>query len=300
MRRLIGLIPGASSAAAKPAAKKGARSKQAPARRPRRRFPRDWRGMTALGLGVLVVGGAYQLYRTGEFGAAAAQLEKRLIAQTAHLGLAVADIEVEGRVMSGRDAILRAVGAERGTPILAVSPTEAKAQLEALPWVRSAAVERRLPDTLHIRLVERTPLAFWQRQGKLFLIDQDGTVITGDRLDRFPGLIVTVGEDAPRHAAALLDMLASQPNLSGRVVAAVRVGGRRWDLHLDNGIDVELPEERPEDAWAQLAQLERSNRLLARDVQVVDMRLPDRLVVRVAPEPPKESAKKGRQAAKST
>ena len=85
-----------------------------------------------------------------------------------------------------------------------------------------------------------------------------------------------------------------------RVAAAVRVGGRRWTLHLDNGIDVELPEEKLQEAWAQLAQLERTNRLLARDVQVVDMRLPDRLVVRVTPEPPKEPAKKGRQAAKNT
>ena len=89
-------------------------------------------------------------------------------------------------------------------------------------------------------------------------------------------------------------------SVAGRVAAAVRVGGRRWTLHLDNGIDVELPEEKLQEAWAQLAQLERTSRLLARDVQVVDMRLPDRLVVRVTPEPPKEPAKKGRQAAKNT
>src|SRR5205823_3473124 len=114
--------------------------------------------------------------------------------------------------------------------------------------------------------------ALWQRNGKLFLIDRDGVVITGDRLDRFPGLIVTVGEDAPRHAGALVDMLATQPDLAARVAAATRIGGRRWNLRLDSGIDVQLPEERPEEAWNQLAQLERTSRVLARDVQVVDMR----------------------------
>src|SRR5437762_728813 len=98
----------------------------------------------------------------------------------------------------GRGERRQAAGRPPPAPLLAVSPSEAKTQLEALPWVRSAAVERRLPDTLHIRLVERQPLAFWQRQGKLVLIDRDGVVITGDRLERFPGLVVIVGDDAPK------------------------------------------------------------------------------------------------------
>jgi cell division protein FtsQ len=260
--------------------------------------------MAGLGLVVLALGtaagGAFQLYRTGQFAAVAATLADRLVEDSARIGLAVADIEVAGRAMTSREAILRALGADRGTPILAVSPSQAKARLEALPWIRTAAVERLLPDTLRVRLVERTPFAFWQRQGKLALIDRDGTVITTDRLDRFPGLIVIVGEDAPRHVAALLDMIATEPDIAGRVVSAVRVGGRRWNVQLDNGIDVQLPEERQQDAWAQLAQLEHRSQLLARDVQVVDMRLPDRLVVRVTPEPPKETPKKGRQPAKNT
>jgi len=245
-------------------------------------------------------GAAFELHRIGRLDTIVAEATERALDASARLGLVVDDIEVEGRVMTGRDAILRAIGATRGTPLLAVSPSQAKTQLEALPWVRSAAVERRLPDTLHIRLVERQPLAFWQRQGKLVLIDRDGVVITGDRLERFPGLIVIVGDDAPRRAATLLDMLASQPDLAGRVVAAVLVGGRRWNLQLDNGIGVQLPEDGPEAAWARLAELEHSSRLLARDVQIVDMRLPDRLVVRVTPEPPKEPVKKGRPAAKNT
>jgi cell division protein FtsQ len=303
MRRLIGRIAGAPIVPAKGVSTKAAAAKQT-ARRTRRPSLRGWRAVTALGLAVLVgggvAGGLFQLYRTGQLAAMTARLSDRFLDGTARFGLAVAEIEVEGRAMTTREAILRAVGAERGTPILAISPAQAKAQLETLPWVRSAAVERLLPDTLHIALVERVPLAFWQRQGKLVLIDRDGTVITGDRLERFPGLIVTVGEDAPRHAAALLDMLATEPEIAGRVVAAIRIGGRRWNLHLDNGIDVQLPEEKPQDAWAQLAQLERSSRLLARDVQVVDMRLPDRLVVRVTPDPPKEQTKKGRLPAKNT
>jgi cell division protein FtsQ len=294
MRPLIGRRKGGACAAKPPGA-----------RRPRRLvWLRGRRGLAVAAAVVATVaigaGIAFELHHTGRLDTIVAEVEERAIELSARLGLVVDDIEVEGRAMTGRDAILQAMGATRGTPLFAVNPSQAKAQLEALPWVRSAAVERRLPDTLHIRLVERQPLAFWQRQGKLVLIDRDGVVITGDRLERFPGLIVIVGDDAPRRAAALIDMLGSQPDLIGRVVAAVLVGGRRWNLQLDNGIGVQLPEDSPEAAWARLAELEHSSRLLARDVQIVDMRLPDRLVVRVTPDPPKEPAKKGRPAAKNT
>jgi len=294
MRPLIGRSKSATSAAKPPGVR----------RLRRLAWLRGRRGLMVLAAVVVIAasgaGAAFELHRIGRLDTIVAEATERALDASARLGLVVDDIEVEGRVMTGRDAILRAIGATRGTPLLAVSPSQAKTQLEALPWVRSAAVERRLPDTLHIRLVERQPLAFWQRQGKLVLIDRDGVVITGDRLERFPGLIVIVGDDAPRHVGALLDMLATEPAIAGRVVAAVRVGGRRWNLQLDNGIGVQLPEDSPDAAWARLAELEHSSRLLARDVQIVDMRLPDRLVVRVTPEPPKEPVKKGRPAAKNT
>jgi cell division protein FtsQ len=263
---------------------------KAPPRR-RRIFPRTWvRPMAVAGTAFVAAAGiAGGLWWTGD------ELRQRALAATAASGFAVHEIRVEGRAKTTKDAILRAVGAERGTPILAVSPAEARARLETLAWVKNASVERLFPDTLHIRLVERAPLAFWQRQGKLQLIDRDGVIITSERLERFPGLLVVVGEDAPSRAAGLIDMLAAEPELQKRVTAAVRVGGRRWNLRFDNGIDVQLPESGAAEAWAQLAKAERVSRVLARDVEVIDLRLPDRLVVRTAPEPVKEPPKKGKK-----
>jgi cell division protein FtsQ len=262
---------------------------KAPARR-RRILPRAWIRPIALGgAAVLAAGGL-----AGGIWWKADALRQGALAATAEAGFAVREVRVEGRQRTSREAILRAVKAERGTPILAVSPVEARTRLESLAWVRSASVERLLPDTLHIRLVEREPFALWQRQGKLHLIDRDGAVITSERLERFPGLLVVVGEDAPRHAAGLVEMLAREPDLEKRVTAAVRVGGRRWNLRFDNGIDVQLPENDAATAWAQLAKVERTTRVLARDVEVIDLRLPDRLVVRTAPEPAKAPAKKGK------
>src|SRR5204863_6465818 len=225
-----------------------------------------------------------------------------MVETTRLLGLTVSDVKVEGRETTDRETILAALGAGPGTPILAMNPRRAKEQLETLPWVRSAVVERRLPDTLYIRLVERKPLAVWQHGGKLELIDREGGVIPVTRLDRFAKLPLVVGDGAARHAAELLDMLATEPDLAARVSAAIRVGDRRWNLRIDNAIDVLLPADAPAGAWAQLARLERSSAILKRDVPTVQVRLPDRLVLRVNPEAPKEAptVKKGRPSAKNT
>ena len=259
-----------------------------------------WVGVPLLLAGAVYGGVQWSRSQPGQ--SASQYAADRMLDCTARFGLVVKDVRVEGRETTDRETILTALGAGPGTPILAVSPKRAKEQLETLPWVRSAVVERRLPDTLYVRLVERKPLALWQHNGKIELIDREGAVIPVSHLDRFAKLPLVVGDNAASHAAELLDILATEPDLAARVSAAIRVGDRRWNLRIDNAIDVLLPADSPASAWAQLANLERSSAILKRDVQVVDVRLPDRLVVRVNPEAPKEAppSKKGRLSAKST
>ena len=286
------------------AARAGRSARPAPPARGRRK--QRWSRRTVLAaaataLAIVLAGGGWWLERSGVIAAAARSAERAFFAWTASWGMAVNDVQVEGRERASRAAILSALGVERGTPILAVDPEEAKRRLESIAWVRSASVERRLPDALYIRLVERQPLAFWQRQGKLVLVDRDGVVVPSDHLESFGALLVLVGPDAPAAGAALLDMLAGEPELAPHVAAAVRIGGRRWNLRLDSGIDVALPEEDPASAWHRLARLERSDGILERDIELVDLRLTDRLVVRTLPaESSKTPPKKGHQPGKNT
>ena len=161
--------------------------------------------------------------------------------------------------------------------------------------MRAAAVQRMLPDTVLVHLRERQPLAIWQRKGRFALIDHEGAVIEEDGLERFRGLLVVVGEDAPPHVAELLGVLETQPRLMDLVETAVRVGGRRWNLRLKGGIDVRLPEENAAQAWARLAAYERTHRVLSRDVEILDLRLPDRLIVRRPARPEKPAPPTGRE-----
>lgn len=250
---------------------------------------------------VLAAAPALYMWRVGTplfITSAITGVQNGLVAATSAAGLTVQEIFVEGRDETPAAQVLAALGVKRGAPILGFDPARAKEELERLPWVREASVERRLPDTIHVRIAERRPLALWQRNGQLALIDRDGVEIRGIDPARFAHLPVLVGEDAPAHAAQLLALLATEPDLEKRVTAAVRVSGRRWNLRLDTGtgtsVDVQLPESNFGAAWARLAELDRTNNLLDRSVAAIDMRLPDRLVVRLVQETPPSSRRTGR------
>ncbi len=233
-------------------------------------------GLLALVLfGVAAYDPASRMFRLGEGLAGAAR----------DAGLAVREVRIEGAANAPRPLLRAAVGARIGDPILFFSPQAARARLEDLPWVESAEVERRLPDTVLVRVTERRPFAIWQKDGRFSVIDREGRVVATDRLDAFGPLPLVVGAGAEKHAAALHDLLREAPEVLVRTQAMVRVGERRWNLHMQNGADVLLPEGQEEPAIRRLAEFHRQSALLDRPLAAVDLRLPDKMVVRQLPPP---------------
>lgn len=200
-------------------------------------------------------------------------------------GLEVREVILEGRANTPIDLVDAAIGVSRGDPILDFSPAEVRARLETIAWVESAHVERRLPGTILVRLQERTPFAIWQNQGRFAIIDRDGKVVTSETLDAFGPLPLVVGAGAERHGAALYDLLLAHRPILERTQAMVRVGERRWNLRLHNGMDVLLPEGQEAPALNRLAEMHARHALLDRPLVAIDMRLPDRMVLRQPPAP---------------
>ena len=207
------------------------------------------------------------------------------VAQASQLfGLTVQEVHLSGRRQADQRLVIAALGARRDDPILTFDLTAARERLESVGWVRTANIARRLPSTIEVKLEEREPFALWQSRGELRLIDREGVVITGQDLGRYGRLPMVVGDDAEKHAAALLDLLSNQPAVQARVEAAVRVGGRRWNLRLHNGIDVLLPELEAAQALQRLVLLDAEQKILERELLVIDLRVSDRLILRLAPD----------------
>ncbi len=251
-------------------------------RRLLRRLP--WRRLSVVGLVMAILGGGHWLWTSGHVESAANSVVDEIYAATADAGFEVTSIQLVGRTETEEEEILRALETERGAAILRFDPDEARARVEALPWVETATIERRLPNRILIRVTEKRPAALWQSGGEWAVIDSDGTVIEGAAPGAFRELPKLVGEGAQRHAAEILKLTETQPDLAKQVYAAIRVGDRRWNLRLHSGIDVRLPENDMISAWERLARLESVADLLSRDVTVIDLRRDDRLLLRLAPD----------------
>lgn len=235
-------------------------------------------GLGIAGIGSVVLVGRMAL-RTAEPGGMVAAMQARFSRTAASAGLRVRHVEVEGRVNTPEHLLRAAVGVNRDDAILSVPLGPMKERIETLMSVQSVTIERHLPDRIVIRLVERQPFAVWQYQGKFSLVDRAGKVVEQD-LTESRGLPLIVGAGAPAAAAPLIDALNETPGLLSRLVAAVRVGERRWNLRLTTGADILLPEGQEVAAIKRLMSLHQDQGLLDRPLKVVDMRLPDRLVVR--------------------
>jgi cell division protein FtsQ len=217
-------------------------------------------------------------------GGTLATLRERLGGATAFAGLRVTDVVIEGRANTPEPLLRAALGVSIGDPILGFSVEMARQRLETLSWVEHATVERRLPGTVVLFLQERRPFAIWQNQSKFVLIDRTGQIVANQNVAEFHQLPLVVGQGAPAAAATLIDALTDRPDLQKRVIAAVRVGERRWNLRLNNGADVMLPEGHEIAALDRLVQLQLQHAVLDRPLAAIDMRLGDRLVLRPRPD----------------
>lgn len=202
-------------------------------------------------------------------------------AVTASAGFAIEDVRVSGNEQTSEIDILQHLGLDGTTSLVALDIEAARRKLAELPWVEYAEVRKVYPKTIEVMLKEREAFGIWQHGSELSLIERDGKIIAPLRDSKFASLPLYVGRDAETAAAAFEQELAGWPELKDRVRAYVRVAGRRWDLHLDSGVVLKLPERNVHQALAVLSRLEAEQGILGRDIAAVDLRLEDRTTVQL-------------------
>jgi cell division protein FtsQ len=195
------------------------------------------------------------------------------------IGFGIEDVKITGQQETSEIAILEQL--DIAGSLISFDVTDAQKKLAELPWIERVTVRKFYPGTLAIEITERKPFALWQRDGEVLVIDRSGTGIVPLDDSRFAKLPFMVGGGANETAQPFVADLLTQPEIAAEMHDAVLVAGRRWDLHLDNGVTVKLPEKGVKQALAQLVKLNSDSQLLARDVVVIDLRLPDRVTVRL-------------------
>jgi cell division protein FtsQ len=198
------------------------------------------------------------------------------------LGFRIAAISLSGQKEVSREEILTTAGVTGDASLLFLDADAARARLMANPWIADAAVLKLYPDRLQISITERQAFALWQKDGHVNVIASDGTVLEPFVEDRYLGLPLVVGHGAERQAKDFLAFLDRYPDIRAVLRASIMVAERRWNLRLTNGIDVRLPESNVGGALDRLVALDRDKKLLSRDITMVDLRLPDRVTVRLS------------------
>lgn len=250
---------------------------------PRWRKPALW-GLLALASAGLVAGSLHLARESGLVDRARFALHDQMITATNRMGFEVRDILTLGRERTKAGDIYRILEPYYGQNILSVDITAIQQRLQSLPWVREATVARQLPDRLRAELVEHRPIALWHSASGPALVSDAGDIITVAALSPYRHLPILSGADAPTAAPGLMRLLATRADLAQRVTGAERVDGRRWNVFVDGRIEIRLPERDAESAWTRLARLDAEQGLLRRALAAIDLRLDDRVIVRIADE----------------
>lgn len=222
------------------------------------------------------------LLATAAYGAAlGGHVPTVLETMTSVSGLAVDEVRISGNTETSELDVIGAIGLNGMTSLATLDARAARAQIAALPWVDTATVRKSYPDTIFVEITERNGYAVWQHGKKLTVIDSAGAPIDSYSPARDRTLPLVTGRGAPARVREAMGLVGAYPAIARRTKGFIRVGERRWDIRLRNGITIKLPESGAGEALGALVVLDEAQDLLARDIREIDMRFTDRMVVRL-------------------
>lgn len=261
-------------------------------------LPREWPFRLAGNLFLLgvifMLASVIITIKTNLIGRKLTDLSTEFYNYSAGLGFKIDDIIITGRDKTAKQDILNALQLSRETNILNLDLCDLQQKVEQLPWVRHAVVKRRFfPNIIQIDIRERQVQSIWQLDHKFRPIDGEGNVIEADYTPDHPILLI-VGEGAPENITALMKSITDDQNIFERIKVANYISGRRWNIVLDdveNGITVKLPEKHIDEAWKKLLKLNTTQGLLKRKLTIIDLRFPNKVIVKLGKMTPEERKK---------
>lgn len=232
------------------------------------------RPMLIMTLGIIVLTALAALFASGVIGRTVHRAGTTVDALVADAGFGISNLHLAGNARTAPVTILAALGFEPGQSIFTADLSAARARLLRLPWVAQAEVKRRYPDDISVRIVEKQPFARYQSPKGLYVVERSGGLITDKDLEPFHSLPLLAGDGAPRAAAQFIDAVGQHRAIVARVQTYQYQSGRRWNLLLDDGVIVKLPETGWQKELDALEHLIVDKGILERDVAEIDLRSP--------------------------
>jgi len=238
------------------------------------------RPMMALSVLLLILVLLGALFASGVIGRGYHAVGRGIDTITADAGFGISEIHITGNRRTPYRQVLEVLGMKPGQSIFSADLWSARSRLGRLEWIASAEIHRRYPDAVFVTLVEKRPFALWQApadakgEAPIFVVERNGNLITSHDLEKFRRLPKLVGAGAPVAAADLVDAVAAHRAIAARIAAYARVSKRRWNLILDDGVTVQLPESGWQKELDALEHLIIDGSILERDVTQIDLRSP--------------------------
>ena len=234
-------------------------------------------------IAVCTIGMGTWVWQNNVISIVTSQVHSMLIDMSARVGFRINRIVPKGIDLAQQEIIDKVFSENqliKGRPILSLDLKAISQGLKNITWIESVRIERHLPDTIIIYFQENKPLALWQHDRQLDVIDHRGNVCSGVEVLDFRQLPHIVGKNAKNHASTLLRLLNNYPSIKGKFKSAVWIGDRRWDLNLENNKRIMLPETGVDYALSLLSDESRVGLLSDHLIMSIDLRLPDRITVR--------------------
>ncbi len=244
----------------------------------------------ALAAIIVIIWIAAWLIATGAINRAAEWGQNQILTHTANAGFRIEKMLVEGRKNTDPNLLKAIINVQTGDPLFSLSPKQAKHLLEETKWIEFAHVQRRLPDTLYIKVIERTPMAIYKdNNGRTHLLDTRGNPIENEDTAKFNQLITISGDNSDTSSPAFIATLLKSPIIYERTIAAQRLGNRRWDIQIKNNAGNVITLKMPENdnlplALTRISDAQKHDNILERPaVDSIDLRFDDKIIVRTKP-----------------
>lgn len=193
-------------------------------------------------------------------------------------GFSVQNIQVTGLKYTSKIDVLKVLNIDYGDNIFAVDTENLLEELKKIGWIEHVSIQKKIPSTIDISIQEYKPYALWQHKNIVSVITETGVVIPKANPKHFPDLPLVVGEKANLQCKGLFSILLDYTGFKDMVVSAQYMYGRRWRLYFSTNVIVDLPEENIGDTIHKIYMLHQKQKILDRDVEIIDTRVPNKLV----------------------